>query len=406
MRETVGEKERNTPTSMDIDRKSPIISQKKKEKRKDTIKVPDTVELFKRATKRQKMTKNESQRKRRIKQQIIKALKAKALIDDNYIKTTVSLHCTNTDKNIEAFIHSCHLNEDKVASKHATFDNVIWELFIKKSEELFICITAKAFDDAIIANQEGSVFNCVIFDIIKEDIKVETIIKEEHENDNAHMEDTDESDKNKPLSSNYLNLFKKSCVKVTKITVAGISSQPYIEAFIDKKNPPTTINVVSLTVNNTKEDCFLETDLPFEEADKICSHCNVILPTQNFLERIANTSKFRYTYLESEDTIICKNCTEKVLQISKITTRNKLLEHYMATRILTFERRWNKDSMVLVNNTTILNALMNYPICDVDILHKLNKVVKVYTCNIQSKDNIKEYKNIYKSTERCRPFTN
>ena len=57
VRETVGEKERNTPTSMDIDRKSPIISQKKKEKRKDTIKVPDTVELFKRATKRQKMTK-------------------------------------------------------------------------------------------------------------------------------------------------------------------------------------------------------------------------------------------------------------------------------------------------------------------------------------------------------------
>ena len=121
VRETGGN-ERKRQNSMDIDTNTPTFSQKKKEKIKETKKIPDTVELFKRATKRQKMTKRETQRKKRIKQQIIKALKAKALVDDNYIKTTISLHCTNTDKNIEAFIHSCHLNEDNLASKVANFE--------------------------------------------------------------------------------------------------------------------------------------------------------------------------------------------------------------------------------------------------------------------------------------------
>ena len=116
------------------------------------------------------------------------------------------------------------------------------------------------------------------------------------------------------------------------------------------------------------------------------------LPTKNFLQQINNSTKFVYTYVETENSISCNNCVVKYLQLNNILERNTLLETFMNSRILSINRFWNYNCPVIVDNSYILSRLLRFDTSQDRVSYALNKRVIVHTCDIENYDTLKVYK--------------
>ena len=331
---------------------------------------------------KRKLTRKGRDARRKKKKKIIDVLKRKGLVDEEYINGVLVLSCTKTMKTAHGIIQSFSMTDENNDINDAVLSNVTLEIYIKKTQDTVVYMNASDYKDILANNNNGNKHCMEIFEV---------------KDDNEACKKR--KNKNNTTSSVYLNNPSSACVPTKELPLNTLDTTEYKNSIL--QNSSLIFNkfqtVTSITVNNIKDECFLPAvkiqNTTIHEDIKNCSSCKKQLPSNCFLDKLANTSKYKYSFLEYDGTILCKNCSEKVLQLSKSQYRNELLKVFMEKRILMFEQNWDYDNVISIDNIPYLQSLLNYSFSSNELISGLKKKVKVYTCHIKNMDNIKDYKN-------------